>query len=494
MARRKQSQGPVADANVEDASIGDFVNAAMQTYGIAVNEERSIPAFEDGMKPVLRRIMWAASRVCSGGSKVKSARLVGEVIGRLHAHGDAAVYGAVITAVNSSAPPIAGIGNWGTLIDPAAAQRYTNVTVSKYGQQFLHPAYLAVTPMTPNFDDTWHEPIVLPALLPNILINDTEGIGVGVRTGLPCFDPTSVLAVLIDVLDGKRPSRTELARQLKLYEPWGGRPVRTKDNFEQLVALMSEPAASITYESPLEIDRDAKRITLRQFAPNLNLEKVNTALRLLPLVKSVYSGAGLSLVVQCNPSANFNEFDALVLKVAKLTRTQQRYSIYVSERVPGEDGKYTVQFHRLGVAALLSKWLTWRVDLEVRSLKWRAAKAKEKIDHLELLLHAARPEHLKIIFQALQQDDTAKRIASGLSITLEQAEVILNLKVRSLSKLDTDALRAERDSTSALLKRLEKQSANPKPVVREYFEAARDAFKAAPRDPKTDNHLQWWMS
>ena len=408
------------------------------------------------------------------------------------AHNSAA-YGAIVTMVNSNMPTLTGVGNWGTLLDSAAAHRYTNVVLAQYGKQFLRKEYMAVSPMCPNFDETFEEPIVLPALLPNILINGGMGIGVGVTTQVPCFTPDSLLKVLTCVLDGEKLTPVQAAKMLKLYEPWGGVPTKTKANFEQLLLLMTEPRASILYDSPLTVEREKKSILIDKFAPNVDIEKIVAKIRLIQQVKSVHAAQGLSFEVKAHPSTNFNEFDALVKKVQAVTSTSLRYSIYVSERTPTENGKYDVSFHRLGVLPLLSKWLRWRLALEVKSLEWRSAQLTARIKYLELLIHAAKPEHLKIIFAALQKPDTAKLIASGLDISLEDAEVILNLKVRSLSKLDIDALKDERNSCLDKRKLLAKQIKNPKPVVREYFQTVLAQLKTAPRDPKQTNHLQLWL-
>lgn len=492
MARRKLqvTAGPAAPAIDED--IGVFAEQAMRTYGVAVNEDRSIPSFEDGLKPVSRRLLWAA--VSTAATQTKAARVIGECIGRYSPHGDAAAYGALVTLVNGPTPVFTGVGNWGTLLDPPAAHRYTNVLLSTYGHTFLRKEYLAVAPMCPNFDETCKEPIVLPALLPNILLNDTRGIGVGVVTRLPAFEPASVLKVLISVLDGEKPTPEAVAKTLKLYEPWGGKPQKTKKNFEQLLALMTNPSATILYSSPLTIEREKKSLRIDKFAPDLDLEKAQTQIRALSAVKSVHSGSGLSFEVKAHSNVNFNEFDAMCKRIESIVTTSARYSIYVSERRPTGDGKFEVSFHKLGILQLLSKWLRWRIDLEVQSLTWRAAQVQARIAYLSLLLHAANPNHLKIIFDALQKPDTAKRIAAGLKISLEDAETILNLKVRSLSKLDTDELRRERADAEAKAKVLAKQIKHPKPVVREYFAHAMRLFREAPRDPKQSNHLQWWLS
>lgn len=493
MSRRsRRTRETPPEAPVVDEDIGSFAQGAMRIYGTAVNEDRSIPALEDGLKPVARRSIWAATAV-AGTAQVKSARLVGDIIGKYHPHGDVSSYGAVTTLVNSNMPPITGVGNWGTLLDPAAAMRYTNVVLSKYGHTFLRKEYLAVSPLCPNFDETCSEPIVLPALLPNILINGGSGIGVGVTTDIPSFSAESLLTLLIKVLDGEKVPPASAARILKLYDTWGGKPTQTTGNFKQLVALMTDSKATIQFDSPLTVLREQKTIQIDRFAPGLALDTFVAKVRALTSVKSVTSGKGLSFVIKANPATNFNEFDSLVRRIESLARTSLRYSIYVSERVPTGDGKFSVGFHRLGVLPLLSKWLKWRLALEVSSLEWRAEQLQKRITYLSLLLHAAKPGNLKIIFDALQRPNTAELIARGLKITLEEAEVILNLKVRSLSKLDVDALSEERAQCEAKRKLTIAQSKRPRKVVRDYFVSVVSQLKRAPRDPELHNKVQTWI-
>lgn len=491
-SKRKKSEKP-SDipaselAPIHEVDVGTIASQSMLRYGIEVNEGRSIPALQDGLKPVNRRILWAAAKTAK--SKTKTARLSGEVIGALHPHGDASVNSAITTLVNSPAPVLEGIGNWGTLVDSAAASRYTNVVLSRYGEQFLAKNYLAVTPMTPNYDNREKEPIYLPALLPNILINDNMGIGLGVATRLPSFTPTSLLQVLIRMIDKENITAQDYAKTLKFFEPWGGTPVKSKQNTAAMVKLMEESGTTIEWESPLEVDREAKRMHISKFAPQLNLENFVQACNKLPGVDKVYSGAGLSFTVQVKRSVNFVEFDAIVLKVAKLARTKQKFSIYVSDRVPTTEGKYEVKFHSLSVPDLLLKWLKFRINLEKDSLGYQISQTEKEIRYLELLVHACN--HLDIIFAALRKADPAAHISKGLKITPEDAKQILELRVRQLSKLDHDNLKSKLAEVKQKLASLSKKLKRPSQSVRAYFEACLACLDV--NDNRQSNCHQWYL-
>lgn len=475
-------------APVGVSSIGKFVAKAMKTYGVETNENRAIPSFEDGLKPVQRRIAWAAHQSARG--YVKTARLNGNVMGALHPHGSASIAGAVVTIVNAPVPFLYGDGNWGDLISPAAADRYTNVKLSVYGGQFLNKDYLPVTPMAPNYDDRELEPIYLPALLPNVLMNDSMGIGLGVTTKIPCFTPPSIIKILLRLIDKEELTTADYVRTLQLFEPWGGTMVKSPRNKEMMVQLLETGKGSIEWQSPVEFDNPGKRYTIRRFAPGVNVEKVIEQINALPLVDKVYSGKGLSYEVQVKKSANYAEVEDIGKKITAMFRTRQSYSIYVSERTPvGTDGKYDVSFHSLSVPDLLIKWLSFRVRLEVSSLTYRIGKCEELIKRLHLLIRAC--DHLDVIFKALRTNNPDDAIAKGMKITLEEAKIILELRVRQLSALDQKVLKRKLAEANAVLADLKAQLKRPSRSVKTHFEQCLQAFEC--NDKRHAGCDQWWM-
>ena len=226
MRTRKQSTTGVGGGIIRTESLAVFGTREMGIYAEEVNLSRAVPDLIDGLKPVQRRIMWAASLL--GKDFVKTARLVGDIIGRYHPHGDASVAGAITTIVQSNVPVISGKGNWGSLIDPAAAMRYTNCRLSNYGWSFFDPDYInkSVSSFVPNYDDTTVEPVSLPSLMPNVLLNGGDGIGVGTTTMLPTFTPESVAAVMTRLLSGEKLVALDFAKTLKYANRYGGKLVK----------------------------------------------------------------------------------------------------------------------------------------------------------------------------------------------------------------------------------------------------------------------------
>lgn len=473
-----------ADAPVVKQTLEAFVKEAMFTYGSEVNLDRAIPDYRDGFKPVSRRLLWVGYKIAMNG-QVKSARLVGDTMGKFHPHGDASIAGALATQVTSPVNTFDGTGNWGTLIDSPAAMRYTEAQVSAYGKTFVGRNYLPVMDQVWNYDQSEKEPLFLPALLPNLLFNGDTGIGVGTRTVIPSFTPESVLKTMVRMLDGEELTPTDFAKGLKLFEPWGAQVVKSRENFKRLVALMTTPKASVQMTSPLVIDRENKRLTMTSFTPGVRLEtlwppKNSTkppkyglidSIRALPEKPEVLSiKRGFGYNIQARKTMNFVEFDKMVLKIQSMVTSTQKYEINVTERVarPDDSGNYDVGFFTLSVPELMKKWLIYRIKLEKASLAQRVLRCEEAIAFTKLLIYAC--DNLDTIFKALRTPDPRAYLVKHLKLTPAQADQILDLKVRQLSKLDNDALKLRLKEQIAELKALQGKLKKPKTEVRNFLE------------------------
>ncbi|HHN9420339.1 TPA: DNA gyrase subunit A, partial [Escherichia coli] len=255
-SKKKVVAAPTEDRNLGHESLRDFSTRSMKTYGVTVNLDRSVPDLFDGLKPVHRRILWGASH--HEKRFIKSARVVGDVVGRYHPHGDIAAYDALVTLVNQSTPTMLGSGNWGSMVDGAAAARYTETKLSAYGHSFLNPDYIhkEVTTFVPNYDDSDIEPVTLPAMLPNVLLNGGEGIGVGITTSLPTFTPESVVAILQRMLKGEDLTPRDFAKTLKYSHKYGGQLVKSKENQKGWLSMFETSKGKVQFESMMNIDRD----------------------------------------------------------------------------------------------------------------------------------------------------------------------------------------------------------------------------------------------
>lgn len=459
---------------ITEVSIADYAQKMMSLYAEEVNLDRSVPDLFDGLKTVQRRILWEAH--LQGQGFKKTARIVGGVIGRWHPHGDGSVSGAITTLVQQQTPPMLGSGNWGGLLDPAAAMRYTNCKLSKYGESFFQPEYISkeVSSFVPNYDDLEYEPVRLPAMLPNVLLNGAEGIGVGVTTSIPTFHAESVVKVLKRILAGEKLTAVDYAKTLKFATRWGGHLVNDKKNRDAYLNLFSNGTASLQFEADYTVDRDNKLIDITGWPPGLNVASFVTKARAIEGVSDVFNHEGdTGYRVEVRKDYNYTQFDKIVERVKKLAISRRGYRINVTHRKASVvDGKvsFETSFLSVSIPSLLKLWLRERLLLEKASLEFRIRNQERDIAYSELLIHAA--DNLDIIFKALRSDNPQQLIAKGLKITPEQAAQILDLRVRQLSKLDKAQIQDKLKAQRAMLKTLHGYYKAPKAKIAADMDAA----------------------
>lgn len=471
--RRKPSITIAEDKNVRSSTLIDFAWKSMKKYSVEVNLDRAIPSYKDGLKPVQRRLMWALYLATSAGNPIKTARVVGDTMGKFHPHGNSSLESAAATMVQAPSAMLHGVGNWGSMIDGAAAMRYTLVGLSHYGQTFFDKHYIHknVTKLVPNYDDHDVEPVDLPALLPNVLLNGGEGIGVGVTCRIPTFTPDSLCSVVLRLLSGEKLEPIDFAKALKFNHRWGGVMTKTKANRQALLAFMKDTNGSIYFESDVKVDRDHKRIILDDYPPGVNLDNFINRIRALPTVETAYNSKGTTTyTVQVKKALNYNEFDAVVEKIRTMSRVRRNFQInLVDQKDTGESELFSCS-----VPQLIVKWIRWRIDLEIRSLKHRIEVQESEIAYSKLLIYAC--DKLDVIFKALKTRTPHENVQKGLKISAEQAKQILDLRVIQLSRLDQDALKEKLKGQQSHLKQLNLWLKAPKKKIRGDIESLIPAF------------------
>lgn len=498
MATRKRSKPTIKTSSkevlfakqadlIEDVELGALTEANLRIYGEEVNLDRAVPDFRDGLKPVTRRTLWALNGM--GNQMVKTARLGGDTVGRYHPHGEGSVYGAIATQVVSPTPPITGVGNWGSIIDPPGAPRYTNVLMSQFGRTcFFHPKYTPLRTMVDNYDGKDKEPLFLPATLPNLLLNGVDGIGLGLTTRVPAFTPDSLLPILASMAVGKEPPVKEIARSLRPYHEYGGELVKSRENLNALIQLLTEPKASLKWTSPFETDEEKKTITIRRFGPEVNPVKlIDNWVKAQKEVASVHTGSGVSYVIQIRRDVNMNEFRAFVEKFRAKVTVSRSYEIYITRRSVNKENpaRYDVAFKQVSLLQLMRIWVKYRIGLEVAAIEYQIKQSEEKLAYYELLLHAVA--NLDVVFKSLRQEDPRAYLMKHLKITEAQADTILDLKVRRLSKLDGEDISAKMKEERLHLKELKAQLKKPDVLVRDFLLDAAKNFKLTVNDWST----QW---
>lgn len=451
-----------------DRSLLKFTRKAMYRYGAYTNEERALPDFRDGLKPVHRRVIWALKHLPKG-AWMKTARVVGETLGKYHPHGDAPVNGAIDTLINASLPPFKGKGNWGGLLDGPAAMRYTNLKLNSYGDTFINPDYLAVSGFVPNYENTTKEPVILPALLPNLLLNGTDGIGVGVISRIPPFTLKSVLGMMVRILNKEKLEPEDFAKGLVFNFPWGGRPVDTKENRKAIKHFMKAGEGSIEFESILKVNLEKRKILFDNFAPRLSVEKVtDIKLKDLQGVKSVINVTDKEHGERWEIRLSKKNKEETVKKIRKVTSTRVDFKVNVTERL--QDGpKTSVRLFSSNIPELMKLWLDWRVALEIKCLDYKMEREKTDIAYSRLLIHAI--DHLDVVFKALRKGEgQVAYLRKHLKISEEQANIILDLKVRQLSSMDKKSIEKTLSEQRGMLKKLAAWRERPSLKVKKEFQ------------------------
>lgn len=457
---------PKASGSIVKQSITAFGFKAMKIYADEVNLDRATPDLIDGLKPVYRRLLWSASQM-PGSAYMKSARITGDTMGKYHPHGDSSLYGAMVTMVQACTPLFHGEGNWGNLVDGAAAARYTNARLSFFGRTGFDPNYAhrEVTSFVPNYDDKDVEPVSIPYPLPVILFNGGEGIGYGAACNIPAFTPDSVVDVLKRLLSGEKLNPEDFAKALKPANKWGGEFVKTKENKQAWLQMFLTSKASVQFQSPLVVDTLKKTIVINEWPSGLNPEKFLAWVRALEETQEAYPSKGShEITIVMKKAYNSVQFDSYLKKIQNKTRVKSSYNINVTSRKAIiTDGvvDYEVALLSLSVPKLVIAWLRARLEIEVKSLNYRIRKQQAAIAYSELLIFSA--SKLDIIIPIIRFSKTPKQdLAKKLKLSEEQADQILELKLRQLTKLDQDDLKAKLKEQQGVLSQLNKWLKNPK--------------------------------
>tara|TARA_B100000700_G_scaffold88627_1_gene100019 strand:+ start:131127 stop:132692 length:1566 start_codon:yes stop_codon:yes gene_type:complete len=453
---------------IQDTELSAFTSDALSHYGAYVVEDRAVPDYRDGLKPVHRSLLWslAGLNLRPTSSYKKSARTVGDCIGKYHPHGDAAAYGAMVTIANTMPPAVDGQGNWGTPINPAAAQRYTEARMSKFAHMFmLDRSYLDVVPTVPNFSGDDSIPLFLPALLPYALFNgNTPAPAYGVRAGNPSFSFRSVSKVVIAMLKGKEMSGKKLAKVLEIQHPWGCTSVTDPSDFEEMIATGK---GSIIYAPEIEEDYDKRLIRVRSFVPSglASTAQIDKTLEKISKIdgvrkcyskqgkKSVGSGPyGALFIIECQRNLDTDQFYDIHEAVEKQVTNSVGYRLGVTVRKANDKNA----FHYLNYEKFFRTWIKYRINLELRLIKHLLEKAEKELHLQKVYLFAVEnmEKLLKVLPKALVSEDPDAALAKGMKMPKEDATIILNRQVRKLAKLEAADLKKKIKDIEAEIKQL----------------------------------------
>ncbi len=480
----------IDDDGMEQVSLKQYTEKAYLDYSMYVILDRALPNIGDGLKPVQRRIVYAMSELGLKASAKfkKSARTVGDVIGKFHPHGDSAAYEAMVLMAQEFSyryPLVDGQGNWGSPDDPKsfAAMRYTESRLTPYAEVLLGELGQGTVDWEPNFDGTLEEPSVLPAQVPNVLLNGTTGIAVGMATDIPPHNLREVVSAAIRLLDAPKSTLAELCEHVKgpdfpteaeiitpqeeilaMYETGRGglrmRAVWEKENGDVVVSAIPHQVSG-------------SRV-LEQIAQQMQAKK-------LPMVADLRDESDhenpTRLVIV--PRSNRVDLDSLMSHLFATTDLEKTYRVNLN--MIGIDGRPAVK----SLDKILKEWLKFRTTTVRRRLKHRLEKVLKRLHILEGYLVAFL--NIDEVIHIIRTEDKPKpALIKRFKISDIQAEAILDLKLRNLAKLEEMNIRAEQDELGEERDQLEKllgSDARLKTLIKKELTAVAEQFGDERRSP-----------
>ena len=475
---------------IEQVSLKQYTEKAYLDYSMYVILDRALPHVGDGLKPVQRRIVYAMSELGlkSSAKYKKSARTVGDVIGKFHPHGDSAAYEAmVLMAQNFSYryPLVDGQGNWGSPDDPKsfAAMRYTESRLTAYADVLLGELGQGTADWVPNFDGTMDEPSVLPAQVPNVLLNGTTGIAVGMATDVPPHNLREVVAATIRLLDAPKSTVAELCEHVQAPDfPTEAEIITPR---EEILAMYESGRGGLRMRAVWESENGDIVINalpyqvsgskvLEQIAQQMQAKK-------LPMVADLRDESDhenpTRLVIV--PRSNRVDLDGLMSHLFASTDLERSYRVNLN--LVGIDGRPGVK----GLDRILKEWLKFRTETVRRRLEYRLERVLKRLHILDGYLVA----YLNIdeVIHIIRTEDKPKpALMARFGITDVQAEAILELKLRNLAKLEEMKIRGEQDELEQERDQLQKtlgSAARLKTLIKKELLAIAEKYGDERRSP-----------
>ncbi len=432
-------------------SIAEFTESAYLNYAMYVIMDRALPHIADGLKPVQRRIIYAMSELGlkHTAKPKKSARTVGDVLGKYHPHGDSACYEAMVLMAQPFSyryPLIVGQGNWGSSDDPKsfAAMRYTEAKMSGYANTLLAELEQGTVDFVANFDGTLSEPVTLPARLPNILLNGTTGIAVGMATDIPPHNLTEVVKACIKLLKNPDMSIKELTKIIIAPDlPTSAEIITSQDD---LLKIYETGKGTYKMRATYHIDKQEKNTVVIDALPyQVSGNKI------IEQIAKLMADKKLPWVVDINDESDHQHACRIVLELKKgkfdidkimshlFASTDLETSFRVNMNVLGLNGKPQVK----NLKQILSEWLTSRRMVITRRLQYRLDKIEKRLHVLAGLLVAYL--HIDEVIEIIRSEDEPKSVLmSRFGLSDIQSDAILDIKLRQLAKLEEIQLTSER--------------------------------------------------
>ena len=430
--------------------VNNEVKKSFIAYAMAVNVSRAIPDVRDGMKPVHRRILYAMHDMGLTHDKAykKCAKIVGEVLGKYHPHGDSSVYDALVRLAQDfsiNCPLVDGHGNFGSVDgDSAAAYRYTEARLSKLANEMLKDLDKDTVDFYPNFDDTEMQPVVLPSRIPNILVNGSDGIAVGMATNIPPHNLGECIDGVIALLDNPDISVEELMEFIPAPDYPTGGVLMGRAGIKQAY-LTGKGGFTLRAKTDIEdMPNGRERIVVTEIPYQVNKEELVKAIASLVNEKRVEGihdlrdesdRHGMRISIELKKDANAQ---VVLNTLFKHTNLQVKDGIILLALVDGEPKV-------LNLKEILSHYIAHQQSVIIRRTKYDLAKTEDKKHIVEGLLIALAniDDVIEIIKKSTDKDDAANKLIERFSLSDRQANAILEMRLQRLTSMEINKLKEE---------------------------------------------------
>ncbi|WP_302668894.1 DNA gyrase subunit A [Eubacterium sp. AF15-50] len=476
---------------IHEVDLKETMETSYIDYAMSVIASRALPDVRDGLKPVQRRVLYSMVELNNGPDKPhrKCARIVGDTMGKYHPHGDSSIYGALVNMAqewNTRYPLVDGHGNFGSEDgDGAAAMRYTEARLSKISMEMVADINKDTVEFTPNFDETEKEPSVLPSRYPNLLVNGTSGIAVGMATNIPPHNLTETINAIIKIIDNKVQENrdTTIEEIMEIIKgpdfPTGATILGRKD-IEQAYRTGRGKIKTRAVSEIETMDNGKSRIIVTELPYMVNKAKLVEKIASLVKEKKVdgitdlrdeSDQDGTRVVIEVRRDANAN---VILNQLYKHTQLQDSFGVIMLALVDGEPKV-------LNLLQMLDEYLKHQKDVVTRRTKFELNKAEERAHIIKGLLIALDniDEVIKIIRGSRTTADAKNNLIERFGLSDAQSQAIVDMRLRQLTGLAREDLEAEYAELMAKIDYLKSILADENKlltVIKEEMEIVRDKF------------------
>lgn len=451
-------------------SISDFLKKNITEYAKEVCEDRALASYKDGLKPSQRRIIKALLDAGATDTKptVKSAKIVGDTMGKYHPHGDSGIASALATLVNSKYPLVYGHGNWGSLTDGPASTRYTECRLSELGMKFVECS--EISDLVPNYSGEYMEPVDFPTRVPNFFLNGCEGIAVGIACSIPEHNMGEIIDAFKIVIRKHGTATTDdIMKHIKGPDyKYGGKLLSSKEEVRQ---LYENGSGTLTYECSYGLSKQGTKtiLTITEYCPGFSPSKFqDTMIGLMDSGDVLYANDCSTKTEPCKFEVVLKNESVFEEKIHKHIVCKKSYKFYALDRRKSDSQERDVDTRILepNFVSLMNMWVDYRRQVETRMLDLEYGEEAERGYKCRLRLSAL--ENLDKIKKSLESDNPDKFLEENLPIlkktprlgNIVGSEYISELRLTSLRKIDSEKIRKELVSIEKEMERIDKDKSD----------------------------------